>query len=94
MITTKGFATAEPVQRQAGRFASNDYQRSSSVSSLINKLNWSSLQECRTIIDLLLFYEIQYDLVALPFPSELHLNSTCAIEVPYETQASLSTLGD
>ena len=75
--TTKGVATVESVQRRAVRFVCNNYRRSTSVSSLINKLNWSSLQERRTIIDLSLFYKIQYNLVALPFPSELSLNTSC-----------------
>ena len=59
--TTKGIAAAEPVQRRAARFVFNDYQRSTSVSSLINELNWLLLQERRTLIDLTLFYKIQYN---------------------------------
>ena len=54
--TAKGIATVESVQRRAARFVYNDYQRSTSVSSLINELNLLLLQERRTPIDLKRFY--------------------------------------
>ena len=42
------------------------------------KLNGTSLQEQRTLIDLSPFYKSsQYNLVALPFPGELYLNAPC-----------------
>ena len=67
--TIKGVATVESVQRRA---------EIHKCVLLINKLNWSSLQEQRTSTDLSLpFYKIQYNLVALPFPSELSLNTSC-----------------
>ena len=48
------------------------------MSSLIKDPNWSSLQERRTLIDpSFFFYKIQYELVALPFPSESSLNTSC-----------------
>ena len=67
--TTKGVATVESVQRRA---------EIHKCVLLIKKLNWSSLQEQRTSTDLSVqFYKIQYNLVALPFPSELSLNTSC-----------------
>ena len=75
--TAKGIAAVESVQRRAARFVFNDYQRSTSVSSLINELNWFLLHERRTLIYLTLFYKIQYNLVLLPFPNDLTLNTSC-----------------
>ena len=44
------------------------------MSSLLNDLHWTSLQqERRTLIDLTLFYKIQYNL-DLPFPKEISRN--------------------
>ena len=57
--TSKGVATVESVQRWAARFVCNNYQRSKSVLSI--KLNWSSLEEWRMLIDLSLFYKFQYN---------------------------------
>ena len=74
--TKKGIAAVESVQRRAARFVFNDYQRSTSMSSLIDELNWLLLQERRTLIDLTLFYKIHYNLVLLPFPNDLTLNTS------------------
>ena len=49
--TTEGVETVESVQRASSQICLNDYQRSTIVSSLINKLNWCSLQEQRTLTD-------------------------------------------
>ena len=47
------------------------------MSSLINELNWLLLQERRTLIDLTLFYKIQYNLFLFPFSNDLNLNTSC-----------------
>ena len=92
--TAKGIPTVESVQRRAARFVFNDYQRSTSVSSLINELNWLLLQERRTLIDLTLFYKIQYNLVLLPFPNDLTLNTSCTRKSHNKTYKLLPALVD
>ena len=73
----KGNCSCRVGSKAFGRFVFNDYQRSTSVSSLINELNWLLLQEWRTLIDLTLFYNIQYNLVLLPFTNDLTRNTSC-----------------
>ena len=54
----------EAVQRRAARWATHDYQRTSSVTQMIKDLNWRSLEQRRIDSRLILMYKITYDLVA------------------------------
>ena len=56
----------EAVQRRSARWASRDYQRTSSVTQMIKDLNWRSLEQRRIDSRLTLMYKIIYDLVAIP----------------------------
>ena len=56
----------ESVQRRAARFVSNDYCRTNSVTSMIQALNWPTLQERRTQAKLVMMYRIVYRLVDIP----------------------------
>ena len=54
----------EKVQRRAARWVMNDYSSYSSVSSMLNDLNWPSLHFRRRINRLQIFYKAIYNLSA------------------------------
>ena len=46
------------IQRKAARFAFSDYSRYSSVSAMLNKLNWRSLEKRRDNLILVMLHKI------------------------------------
>ena len=64
----------EAVQRRAARFATGDYQRTSSVTAMLQQLQWQSLQSRRAYAQTVMMYRIVYNLVDIP--AEHHLNRT------------------
>ena len=61
----------EMVQRRAARWCCNDYPPPppySSVSDMIDKLGWQTLQQRRSTSRLVMFYKIVYQLVAVDMP--------------------------
>ena len=56
----------EMVQRRAARFTTNRYRNTSSVSSMLDHLQWESLEARRSKIQLTLFYKVVHDLVVIP----------------------------
>ena len=56
---------AEAVQRRAARWATRDYQRTSSVTQMLKDLNWRTLEQRRIDSRLILMYKITYNLVAI-----------------------------
>ena len=66
----------EKIQRQAARFVSADYRRTSSVTSMINKLKWPSLSSRRTVSRLTMVYRIMNDLVAIHPETFFTINSS------------------
>ena len=56
----------EMVQRRAARFTTNRYRNTSSVSSMLDHLQWESLEARRSKIQLTLFYKVVHDLVDVP----------------------------
>ena len=59
----------EQVQRNAARFVSNkpfNYQNPTSVTSMIQQLNWPTLEARRRSSDLVLMYKVVHYLVAVP----------------------------
>ena len=54
------------IQRTPTRWATRDYQRTSSVTQMIKDLNWRTLEQRRIDSQLTLMYKITYDLVAIP----------------------------
>ncbi|MCG8078525.1 MAG: reverse transcriptase family protein, partial [Candidatus Thiodiazotropha taylori] len=56
----------EAVQRRAARWATRDYQYDSSVSKMLNKLQWRQLDQRRIDSRLVMMYKVTYDLVAIP----------------------------
>ena len=61
----------EKVQRRAARFASNRYHNTSSVTDMINELNWPPLEIRRIRSRLIMFYKITHQLVAINFSNVL-----------------------
>ena len=56
----------EALQHRSARWATRDYQRTSSVSQMIKDLNRRTLEQRRIDSRLTLMYNITYDLVAIP----------------------------
>ena len=64
--TATDIAKLEAVQRMSVRCATRDYQRTSSVTQMLEDLNWRTLEQRGTDSRLTLMYKITYDLVAIP----------------------------
>ena len=56
----------EMVQRRAARFVKGDYDRTSSVITMLSELGWDTLQERRQHAKATMFYRIVYGLVCVP----------------------------
>ena len=65
----------ESVQRRAARWVTRDYQYTSSVSTMLQDLNWRTLDQRRIDSRLVLLYKVTYDLVAIPASDYLILNT-------------------
>jgi hypothetical protein len=64
----------EAVQSRAARLATGDYQRTSSVTVMLQQLHWQTLQSRRAYAQTVMMYRIVYNLVDIP--AEDHLNRT------------------
>ena len=58
----------ESIQRRAARFVMGDFQHTSSVTSMISSLNWTTLETHIKILRLVLFYKILNNHVDLLLP--------------------------
>ena len=56
----------EMVQRRAARYATNRYHNTSSVTTMLDQLDWETLEDRRTKAQLTMFYRITNDLVDIP----------------------------
>lgn len=72
----------EQVQRSAARYIFNDYDYTSSVSKMINDLNWQTLEQRRNISAVTYLYKIQNNIV---FVDHQHLTQTRNLNylIPY-----------
>ena len=67
----------EKIQRQAARFVFQDFRRTTSVTPLMQQLQWDSLQTRRLLNQSVMFYEIQHQLVNITFPPHFqHVSSS------------------
>jgi hypothetical protein len=73
-LSKKDSIKVEAVQRRAARFATGDYQHTSSVTAMLQQLQWQTLQSRRAYARTVMMYRIVYNLVDIP--AEHHLNST------------------
>ena len=71
----------EMIQRKAARFVFNDYSRHSSVTTMLNELDWKSLEKRRDDSILVMFHKIINQYVDIPYDHILH-------KVPSTTRSS------
>ena len=71
----KDISQIEKIQRNAARFVKGDYRRRSSVSSIMEELNWKPLHTRRREIRLSLLFKIINNLVAIQPENHLVFNS-------------------
>ena len=64
----------ERVQRRAARWTLNDYSHYSSVTDMLTRLNWRTLQQRRADARLCLLYKIIHELVAISIPPYFEAN--------------------
>ena len=72
----KDLTQLEAVQRRAARFVVGKHSKTHSVSSIITKLGWSALEECRMIARLSLLYKSVHHKVAINSDHLRHTPST------------------
>jgi hypothetical protein len=75
--TAQNTQKLEAVQRRPARFVMNNYQQTSSVTSMLQTLQWPTLAERRARIKATMMYRIVNGLVAIP-PTEQHTSTTTA----------------
>ena len=77
----------EMVQRRAARFTLSNYSPTSSVNSMLEKLQWKSLEHRRKIARLVMFHKISNNSVATPMTLKLnkhtHSQNSQTYVVPY-----------
>ena len=73
--TERDITKLESVQRQAARFTLGDYKQTSSVTDMINKLQWDSLEQRRLMIQACMFYKIHYGFVDIILPQSIIHNA-------------------
>ena len=66
--TKKDISRLEAVQRKAARFVTGDFGRDSSVSSMLDDLEWPPLQRRRKELKLTLFHKAYHNEVDVPIP--------------------------
>jgi hypothetical protein len=76
-FTNVNIQKLESVQRRSARFVMNDYRQTSSVTTMLNTLQWQQLAERRTRCKTVMMYRIVNGLIAIP-PLELHTTSSVA----------------
>ena len=57
----------EKVQRRAARFVTNNYHQTSSVTEMINSLQWETLENRRTQANLIMYYRVSHRIIAIPY---------------------------
>ena len=69
--TQKNVNKIEMVQRRSARYVSGDYNQSSSVATMLSKLQWPSLASRRLQSRLVMLYRIRFDLVDIDWQQYL-----------------------
>ena len=79
----------EIIQRSAARFILSRYHNTSSITNMLQQLNWESLCQYGAKMRLTMFFKSQHALVALPLPNVVQLpirprpRYPRAFQVPY-----------
>ena len=71
------------VQHRAVRYIFNDYNFTSSVSSMLNQLALPTLEKRRKIASLSMFYKINHGLVRIKFPDYIKPTLQNRFSIPY-----------
>jgi len=66
----------EMAQRKAARFVFNSFARNTSVTALLERLNWSTLENRRNYAKVTMFYKIINDIVSIDFFHHLQPSSS------------------
>ena len=69
--TKERISKIEMVKRRAARWTLRNFDHQASVTEMINKLGWRTLEQRRADARLCLFYKIVYGLVAVPLPDHV-----------------------
>jgi len=85
--TGKDIANIESVQRCTTRFVFNDYSPHSSVTEMVQKLNWQTLICCRDHLKAITMHKIIHNLIDIP--ADIHLKPVTPV---YHTQGHLMKL--
>ncbi|XP_076452206.1 uncharacterized protein LOC143287853 [Babylonia areolata] len=77
----------EKIQRRAARWVSNRHRQTSCVDSILDSLNWPSLQQRRKKARLEMFYKFHHGLISidskyLPKPSKSRTNNRLSYDIP------------
>ena len=64
--TKKNIQILEAVQRRAARFVNNDYSNLSSVTAMIQDLEWPTLEERRWVTKVTMLFKILNNIVYIP----------------------------
>ena len=90
--TLKNTNRLEQIQRNAARFVHHDYRRQTSVSPLIQQLQWDSLHNRRLIQQATMIYKIHYNLVNIAIPSYIQFANhvSCRIDHPLKYSNNIS----
>ncbi len=67
--TDKNIKKLEAVQRRAARSVMNDHDRTSSVTAMLHRLKWETLEERRAKSRVMLFYKVVTGLVEVTLPT-------------------------
>ena len=66
--TAENIRKLEMIQRRAARMVNADYQTTSSVSTMLNQLQWATLQERRAQAKACMMYRVVNQLIDIPSP--------------------------
>ena len=73
--TTKDVTSLEAIQRQAARFTTCEYGRTTSVTALLQDLGWDTQEKRRLLAQVSMFHKIHHGVVDIPFPPEVTTTS-------------------
>ena len=74
--TQKDIISIESVQRRAARFVFNDYSYNSSVTEMLQRLNWPNLSSCRDRLKAITIFKIIHNLIDIPLTHLTPVTST------------------
>ena len=83
--TDKNVTQLEKVQRQAARFVSGDYRRTTSVTGILTHLGWDTLETRRLLAQTTCFFKIHNQLINIHLPPILQKPSrSCRLSHPLQ----------